>query len=481
MRSRKVHKILSKFSEDQRKSFRAYLASPYLNSNGRLVRFMEILEVEMFEGGGECTPEEIWGMGLSQGPYHANGFDKICAELLAAANAFLGLETYLNRPETAAADQFEGYVDEGLDEWVPGMFKAISTKYGDAFSQSSEGLYAHMRLLRSYSVHLFRQPRAPRGEWLLDIDQALTHFFLAQKLELAAALSNYNQVFQSDFHLPDETWLVDRLEAGFDTFPPYIRLHYLGYLTASGSEPHFHRLKAELAQHKDQVPPDEGKHLYRLALNFCYFRLNEGAEQFEAEAEGLLLELLDNGWLLEDGKMPPEHFKNIVSVRLRQGDVDWVKDFIGQWEDALTDGHGGAAKVYNRAVLAFFEGKYGQCIRAMEEVLRDFKADVYYGLDARLYQIKALYERNGPDDFLDLESRLNSFRVFVLRNKKVGEIDQLHYKNFVKQCRRLVRLRDELDGERERKIKKFLSGLSGGQTVSNRRWFEQMVAELDSA
>lgn len=481
MRSRKVYKVLSKLNGEQRKSFRSYLASPYLNSNGRLLRFMEILEEEVFEGENESSPEEIWEMGLSQGPYHANGFDKICAELLAAVNAFLGLEAYLQRPELVAVDQFEGYVDGGLDEWVPSMFKGIAAKHEAAFSQSSEGLYAYMRLLRSYSVHLFRQPRAPRGEWLIDIDDALTNFFLAQKLELAAALSNYNQVFQSNFELPDEAWMVDRLEAVFDSLPLYIRLHYLGYLTAGGSEAHFRRLKAELADKRDQVPPDEGKHLYRLALNFCYFRLNVGEEAYEAEADQLILELLETNWLLQDGRLPPEHFKNIVSVRLRQGALEWTEAFVAQWEDKLTDDHDGAAKLYNRAVLAFFKGEHGNCIRLMEEVLRDFKGDVYYGLDARLYQIKALYERNAPDDFLELESRLNAFRVFVLRNKKVGEIDQGHYKNFVKQCRRLVRLRDEFSENRRVKIKKFLSELSGMQPVSNRKWFEQMAADLGGA
>lgn len=479
MRSRKVFKILLQLQEGQRKRFGAYLASPYLNSNGRLLRFWEILDGELLGGEKDLQPEEIWEMGLSQGPYHKNGFDKICAELLAALNAFLGMETYLEQKEFVAAHQLEAYVDGGLDEWTPGLFKSLKGKFEQDFNRSPDGMYAWMRLVRNYSVHLFRQPRAPRGEWLLDIDGALTDFFLAQKLELAAALSNYNQVFKSGLELSDEAWMVDRLEASFEDFPPFIRLQYLGYLTANGSEEHFHRLKKELGEQRESIAQDEGRHLYRLALNFCYFRMNEGDEAYEAEADALLLELLGTGWLLKDGLLPPEQFKNIVSIRLRQGAVDWVREFVGAWEGKLTDEQEGAAALYNRSVLAFFEGRFGECIRGMDEVMRDFKADVYYGLDARLLQIKALYERNAPDDFLELESRLNSFRVFVLRNKKVGEIDQGHYKNFVKQCRRLVRLRDEVGEKRGAKIKKFLSDLSGLRPVSNRRWFEEMADRME--
>lgn len=479
MRSRKVYKILNQLSEEKKKRFNSYLNSPYLNSNGRLIRFWEILAREMFgKDDVELTPEEIWSRGLSTGPFHSNGFDKICAELLAAVNGFLGMEIYMSQTELQAVHQFEAYVDGGMDEWVPSLYKTLSNKYQGEFARKPDGMYAWMRLVRNYSVYLFRQPRSLRGEWLLDIDAALMDFFLAQKLELAAALSNYNQLFKSELEIPDEAWLIERVEASFEDLSPYIRLQYLGYLTVRGSEEHFERLKAELAIQRNTLPEDEGKHLYRLALNFCYFRLNEGKDRFEQEADELLLELLDIGWLQEDGLLPPEQFKNIISLKLRRGELEWAKVFFSEWESRLTDNQNGAALRYNRATLAFFEKRYSECIREMDEVMRDFKADVFYGLDARLYQIKALFERNDHDDLLELESRLNSFRVFVLRDKKVGEIDKGHYKNFVKQCRRLVRLRDEVGEKRGDKIEKFLSDLSGLRPISNKKWFESMAATI---
>lgn len=473
---------MSSLSEEQRKSFRLFLESPYLNSNGRLLRFLDILAQDKDAiDTGASSPEVIWQKGLSQGPFHKNGFDKICSELLAALTNFLGLEVYMQQNELRFAHQFEAYVDGGLDEWVPGLFKTFAGKKELFSPDSVDGMYAKMHFLRNQSVYQFRQPRAPHGESLLEIDKALTEFFLAQKLEIASALANYNQLFPTGLELGDKTWMVEILENRFDEFSPFIRLHYLGFLTVNGSEAHFLRLKSELALQREQLAEDDGMHLYRLALNFCYFKLNEGEDRFEQEIASLLLELLETKWLLKEGQLIPEQFKNIVTIQLRQGETSWVRNFIDEWEGRLSDDHGGAAIVYNRAVLAFFESRHTDSLLGMEQVLDSFKADVFYGLDARLYQIKALYERNLPDDSLGMESKLNSFRVYVLRNNKVGKGDQEHYKSFVKLCRRLMVLRGEVGEKRQKKIEKFLSGLSSLRPVSNRSWFIKMANELKNA
>lgn len=484
MRNRKVIRILLSLPPDEWTAFRAYLESPYLNSNGRILRLFHLIHQYILSGDpAQPDPEasDFWEQGLSSGPFHANGFDKLCAELLAALNDFLVLQQFKSASHRQAPLLMEAYLDHHLGEWIPALDKLLAGRYAEDFKRDPEGMMHEMKFLRARSVHLLRQPRAPRGESLLDLDAALTRAFLAQKLEIAAGLSTVNRILNTDHQLPEEQMMLDLVEQHYDTLPPFIQVQYLGYLTAARREnSHYHAFRKALEQHRKRLPPDDAEHLFRIALNHCFYRLNEGDLDFLAETDQLLVQFLEEGWLLFKGKLPPEHYKNIISVRLREGHLEWVEAFIETWGPQLTNDHAGAAQIYNQGVLDYYKGAYSEAMRAMEEVLRDFKADVYYGLDARLIQIKCLFSRNSPDDADDLETRLNSFRVFVLRNKKIGDLDQAQYKNFVKVARRLIKLRSEPKHLRPAKTKKFLSELLRIHPLSSRKWFEEQVGKWES-
>jgi hypothetical protein len=155
-----------------------------------------------------------------------------------------------------------------------------------------------------------------------------------------------------------------------------------------------------------------------------------------------------------------------------------VADFLDQWEHRLTN-DSGCAMTYNRAVLAFFEGRFGECLRGMELVLRDFKDDVFYGTDARIYQIMSLFEiAMSEGATVELETRIHALRMYLTRENRIGENLKERYLNLVKQFRKLITLTTSAEGITKSKAEKFLQELDAQKPVSNRRWFEKQITQL---
>ena len=481
MRTLKVFRIYSSLPEAERLAFADYLASPYFKHPGRLVEFRALLEEALVQQPAEdLSPEEVWGLLSSQqGDFRANAFDKLCAELLAALNHFLAVHTLLAQPATLAAQQVEAYVDRALDEWVPGLVDSIREKLGPALSMDAKGLHAQMQIQENYAAYIFRQPRTPRGELLLQTDAQLNRYYFAKKLELAAWVGVYNRAFQAEVVLPYMDMLEGAIGQSGENFPLFVRLRALAYLlTTTREDRYYWEFKALLlASQPHEGHPDDLRGLFHLALNHCTYRINTGATEFEVETDDMHMAMLARGVLTADGRIPHELVKNIVQLRLLLGHVDWVADFLATRKEQISAPQPALALTYNEAVLAYHQQRFSDCVRGMETVLRDFKDDIYYGTDARIYLLMCLFERSKVEDTsVEMDSRLHAFRMYLLREQRIGETVKERYLNLVKQFRKLIALASEHPEARKAKAQKFLLRLKEMRPVSNQRWFQRQVA-----
>lgn len=345
-------------------------------------------------------------------------------------------------------------------------------------AHDAEWLNAHYLLEYAYGSYQFRQPRQPGGEQLLRIDQHLDESYFARKLDLVSALHNYNVLFKEQLQAPDLKALRTAIEADPDRWPLLIRIKYHTYLLlAEQSEASFITLMQLLETEGNSLAGETRSEVYIAALNFCTFQINQGNTSYLQEADQLYMRLIDGGWLLQKGKLPSEFFKNIISLRLRMGAADWVETFIEEYGDRLSNSHQGMAVLYSRALLQFYRDQFEPCIRNLNEVLRDVKSDIYYGIDSRVFLLKAYYLRNLPDDSYLLESNLNAFRLYILRHKSLGDESRKRYGNILRLFRGLIRLRELPISKRANTLKKLQKEIQS-LPLSNRVWFEEQVQTL---
>lgn len=482
MRTRKVFRVYAALSATECADFARYLASPYFNESQRLIDFARVLHDLLWQQPAvDVTPEAVWNLLPDvTTDFRANGFDKLCAELLACLNDFLALQAFQNRPTSVATHQLEAYVAHALDEWVPSLFDSQFKQLGAALERDAEGLHAHLLLLRAYARHGFKVARMPDPTFFPRLDATLNHYFLSLKLEFATAVQSYNKGYDANVELPYLGWVGDVVDHFVEDLPLVVRAQALTWMLLQGQDTrYYHQLIEFLDQSADQLAADDSRALYLHALNYCIRQINQENDAFEQELDALYLRLLERGILLQHGKLPAGHFKNIVQLRLRRAETAWVAGFLSTWGDRILDDENGYALQYNLGVLKFHEAAYAVCLKEMEAVMRDYKADLHYGSDARVYSLMAIFELNKAADWSqEFEARLNAFRLFLLRDKRMNAVKKARQLNLIKQFRSLMHLYELVRPVPAAKLQKALQKLQDLKPAANRKWFEQQVRDL---
>lgn len=480
MKSRKVFRIYASLPEEERQAFGLYLASPYFNSSQRLIDFRNLLEQELvLQPDQQLSTAEVWGLLPDvTTEYRANGFDKLCTELQGAINDFLAVQSFREHQATVAHHQLQAYEEHGFDEWIPGMYEGLIEKLGKDLERDPAAMYAHAQMLHAYARHLFRVERMPPITALTDIDRKVNEFYFAGKLELAAAVDDYNRKYNSRVTLPYLDIVREVLAGDLSDYPLLIQAQAHAWLmTRHQDVARYRKLRTLLAAHTEELPEEEVKSLYRHALNFCLARYNAEEEDSEEEYSGLLMLCLDNGKIFHEGRLHPIDLGSIVQMRLRNGEIDWTEQFLATWEKRLTHDYNGCAQRYNYAALAFHQGDFSKCLREMETVLRDAKADVYYGIDARFYALMSIFELNKVSDWdSEFESRLNALRLYLLRDQKIEETRRKRRLELVKVFRRLLSLQREPISTRRKKALELLKIVESLKTSTNRNWLKRQVS-----
>ena len=477
MRSRKIYKVVEAMAAAERERLRLFLQSPLHNPSPLLLALYEELVKDISRP--ELTPrgpEALHASLPSDSRFSANYFDKLCAMLLGHVHRFLVWSEFNREQAQEAWLLLRAYNRLNLGEAVPALYKSLGTELEALVGTDEGALDAGYKMDREFGMYLFRQPRTPAGEQLSRISQSLQVSYIDRALEIAMAIHNYNQVFHLHIQTPDLAWAMAEMDNHPEGWPVALRVKLLGYrVLAEHSVAAFEGLLEMLGKEADALDEGLRREMHTVALNFCAFQINKGDSRFLAHADGLYMRLLEAGWLLRDGLLPSELFKNIVSLRLRLGELEWTAKFIEAYGSRLANAHDGLALLYNRAVLKFYEGDQKACMVMFEEVLRDVKSDMYYGVDARVFMLKALYDRNRAEDDVLLESQWNAFRLYIMRNKRLGETDQKQYLNFAKLLRKLLDLRGK--GVRKPALEKLRAALES-LPLSDRHWFEAKLAEM---
>ena len=128
--------------------------------------------------------------------------------------------------------------------------------------------------------------------------------------------------------------------------------------------------------------------------------------------------LLEKGIIFKNGELLPWDYKNIVTLGLRLKEFEWIEGFIKNFNHKLPAKFQENALTYNLANLYFSQKRYDDVIRLLSTV--EYKG-LYYALDGRWLLLRTYYELQEMEA---MESLVESFRIFLLRNKLLSKTKQ---------------------------------------------------------
>lgn len=208
--------------------------------------------------------------------------------------------------------------------------------------------------------------------------------------------------------------------------------------------------------------------MYAYAQNYCIKRINSGNQDYLQELFGLYKTTLDRKIVFDGKYISPWTYKNIVGVALRVEEYNWVEKFIHEYKEYVSPELRENAFAFNLASFYFNKGKFDKAL----ELLRNVEfTDIVYSLDSKAMLLRIYYELKEMEP---LWSLLDSFQVYLRRNKLVSDSQKAIYMNLIQFVKEATRIRK---GDKDA-VNKLKDKIEKIKQVAYSQWLKKKVEEL---
>lgn len=467
----------------------------YLNAS----LFRTRSELQLKEFFAHCRHLEVWNTELDRENFlkksdlemSNNTFDKQISKIYNLLMEFAGLKGLLQQPVDLYPYALKFLAGKSVDPQE--IDKKVAESHQKLKNTLQNADFFRISLDLRLALATVSQGRtekpADRGLSLLHSD--LDAYYFIQKLRFLCASRNEQYVFGHQWAPEAKAELQGWLESSYDLMPDLGRSYYHAWMILCGNDDpvHFEKFRALLAQwESSQVENPETTDLYGYLLNYFSLRLNNGDLEVLPLLENLFDDLIRRGTILEDGKISPEYFKNVIAVKCRLGKTEAARTFFAQFGSRLTRTQEGTALRYNEVYISFHEGRYGEVqisLEALIEAQEAGKVDQYYGLDLRCLLLKTYYSslslldlRAWDEAEEKLLGLLRSFRGYIDR-KDISLMSKIRFENFRKAVHRLYQLYYALSESEDPEAgrRELLIDFNSSSNLPDKGWFISQVQD----
>lgn len=466
---------LSVLTKKELKQLHKFLLSPYFNENKRIVAFFEYLidfapnftdpnlekRIVFKYFFPEKNYEATKGLALRQ---LMSSLYKLIEKFITHSSAEL-LETQIIFQKNI----LDFYRRRGLHN----QFKKQLGKWNKMHGNRT--FYGHLYYYEAFliqdsvfSYHSIRNIKNTCGEILQDCLHNLELFSLVSQLHYTALLLNESKIFNVALPTTFADALLKQVENGNHLTVPIIAIYYHAIiLLQNRSEEHFFiQYKELLNQHSRRFFIYEARQLYVYAKNYCTNKIGLGNKTYSKDLFDLYQNELRDKIIYDDGKIRPDDFKNIITVSMVIGEIEWANTFLEDHRYKLIGKDGEEVYWYNKANILFYQKRYEDALEVLEKI--SFKL-VLYKISAKRLIIKLYYEM---DDIDGLSAAMNAFKVFIFRDEILSDKNKTRNRNFINLLYRIV----NIPPKEHIKIDKLINQVKETKKLANRKW---LLAKLE--
>ncbi|MDX2249433.1 MAG: hypothetical protein SF052_21800 [Bacteroidia bacterium] len=482
IKSARLIQMLRALTEKEFRDFRVFVKSPWFNRNERLINLTEYLypawpdfdkktlEREkifavLYGDQTPCQEQQVYDhfsflIRLLETFFVQQSLDTDTAEyqrLLLSAFSAKNLENHFDR-----------YYSKVEQEWEKNPF------------QGTDFFLEKYRIQREAVIQFGKQQKRETDQHLPHLFRSLDQFYLSSRLRFTCEWLNRANILHTE---PVESVILP-LRSLLNVMPleflenPSIKGYYRVFQILTGETPseNYPKLVQLLKEHSDQIPREEINELYAHAQNFCIKMINQGQADYHSHLFQLFQDLLDQNLLIENGHLDHRKYKNIVTVGLRMRAFDWVWNFLHEYREKLSPEYRENVFTYNLAAWHYELQQYHQALPLLNQV--SF-TDVYYHLSAKAMMLKIYFEM---EEDLAFESLLDTFRIFLNRNRTISAYQRTVHKNMIRFAQKAYRLRNKqgiLSAETlTQETENLRAEINSVREVANINWLVGEIAKM---
>lgn len=477
MRDRKIIQALEQLTVYDLNSFAKFIHSPFFNPNQKVIAYFDILEKAIKEDTLEkLTPQILWFKIMSEKNYNNQKFLKLNSDLTKLLESFLAHKELEDSLSFKMNFTVEGAKKRQLTNLYNSIIGSIQRLSQNEMNQSYEYyLSRYMQEKNLFSLQSENEKKNERTEMdtqinIREISDSLDYFYIAEKLRQYCTLLSWKKMYQLDIPVSNMEFVLSvAQQEPYASIPP-ISIYYKMFLTYEdeANTENYYSLRNEINEYLHIFPIEEQKDIYSTLLSYCINKTNKNHEPFYLELFEVYKSGLKNNVLIVNNKLSVSDYRNICFIALRIKEFSWAESFIYEFSTYVDEKYRNNAVEFSLARLEFYRKEYGKVLEHLYKVNYE---DVWYNINAKTLQIASYYEL---DEYDALESLLQSFRMFIRREKSLSAARKTHYLNLVKYTQALIKIYPK-DKE---KLNKLRHEIVSTQGIVSKPWLLEKIEDL---
>lgn len=476
MFSEKLLSLLATFSKYELNRFRKFLLSPYFNEQEDLAQLFELCNATLRkapEAAAALDKHTVWALLYPTKKIDEAHLRRLASELTQLVLKFCALEMREQDPLQEWLDLQKALEKPELQKHLAGIERHVQRRLNEEPKHSATyyltGFQFHWNIFNRASKVVTNLDFMQK---LLPADHFLDSFYIVQKLKFYVSWLIYR-----GFRATEEKLLVmpgfwEYLKNPSLEGIPLIQIYedIILSFTRPEEEEHFHRLMANLDKHALDLTKEDARECYYIAQNYCAFKINQGKMEYYREVFDIFKKTIRQDILLENGQLSEGVFKNAITAALQVGEFTWAENFIQEHSIYLPYAIRDNAQTFNLANLYWHQKRYNEVIGLLRNVEYN---DIVYSLGSKSILVRTYYELG---EYLALDSLIDSFRIFLRRNKIISKSLKREYNNFLNFVKKLT----TLNTANQTAIVAFRRKITAVSSATPKKWLLEKIAEIES-
>jgi hypothetical protein len=486
MQDSKLVKNISDLPQKDRERFRQFVISPFFNQHKPTLELLDHLLKTIDKAKPDFNRESIFKkIYPKENAYDEQKLHNVMSNLKKLYHRFLAIDQFEKEPLLEELYTLASASDRNQFELMINRAKLLDRQFEElpAREDNYNFLQYHKhRLLGYYEANYVDRTNTDPLQKMLDY---LDKFYLIEKLRNCCHLTANMMLMntQYDFGLLESVLpaVAERSQeepSNKEDWPIVMYHRVLLTMRFEDDSQHYQNLTALFGEAFTHLNPLQQKDLFSFACNYCIRRSNLGDVTYKKELFELYKKGLNLGLMLENGIISEFTYKNIATLGCNLREFEWTEQFLQQYRNKLLPNKRDNAYHLNLATVYYNKRQYREVLSSL---LRVQFTDVVYHLNSNFLLLRSYYALKDTEALLSL---IETFRIYVMRSRKMTASQRRAYTNFLRFAKKLVELRHNgFTMSKEvlnKKLQELHAKVKESDNVVNREWLlEESKVEED--
>jgi len=480
---------LSKLSKKEVERFLLFVQSPYYNSSKQVKILTEYLLIHFCNFNNKnCNKESIFQHIYPNSKFNYVQLRRLFSTTLSLLEEML-INEYRNRNEMSShLDLLNVLIAKKMDKRIEKARRKIEDILAlpDNFKHADE-YYLKYKMINTLDEWYLSNLDFSKSFYMQQKVDALDTHYIIEKLYQSSGMMNRERELKGrNKSIAYKYPLIDSINHHINNCNKYtneivLNVYYKIYksLVDANDEENYFELCALVEKHIDLFDRSDGADIYVNLMNFAARKINEGKAQFFSHIFEIQKNMLEKGFLIDNGVMTHLSYQNLITTALGLKEYKWARNFIEKYQLYLPQNIKNNAYNYNLAVYYCETNNYK---KAHDLLVNIEYNNLIYKLNARAMLLRVYFETDAVRAF---EAHTTAFKVYLMRNKMINKDRYRRYYNLFRFTENLFKIKENIPYEKKQvlkvKFEKLFKKIEASGRLPFKRWLYKKTATINEA